>query len=159
MSKKEFRSDSFIYFASRVDFNSPYEWHSLTEIYKSRIERNQWTEEEAKWSMHYYSEIKIGETANFENRKNSLYYKDDISIRRFVKFNGTKEERLFIESYLRSKYAANRNMAHFGNDYFHCYNSKTIKGAENKFFQYVAEAFILLEQIKGRKYSYECCTR
>lgn len=159
MSKKEFRCDSFIYFASRINFNSPCDWHSLAEIYKWRIERNNWAKEEAKKDMRYYSEIKIGETANFGNRKNSLHYKDSISIRRFVKFNGTKEERLFIESYLRSKYAANRNMVHFGNDYFRCYNSKTIKGAENKFFQYVAEAFSLLEQIKGRKYSYESCVR
>ena len=159
MGKKEFRSDSFIYFASRINFNSSYEWHSLAEIYRWRIEHNHCTEDEAKFSMRYHSEVKIGETASFNSRKNSLYYNDDISIRRYVKFNGTKEERLFIESYLRSKYAANRNMVHFGNDYFRCYNSKTIKGAENKFFQYVAEAFAMLEQIKKRKYSYECCVR
>lgn len=157
-NKKEFRCESFVYFASRTNFNG-YNWHTLTDIYKWRIDHNHYTEDKAKTEMYYYSVIKIGETASFDNRKNSLRYQDGISIRRYVKFDGTKEERLFIEAYLRSKYAGNRNMEHFGNDHFRCYNSKTIKGAENKFFQYVAEAFALLEQIKGRVYSYECITR
>lgn len=159
MSKKEFRTDSYVYFATRMDFMSKYGYRNLTEYYNRCIDFFDETEEQAKRSMQYNSAVKVGETANFTSRKNSLNYNDDIIIRRYVKFDGTKEERLFIESYLRTKYAANRNMVHFGNDHFRCYNSKTIKGAENKFFQYVAEAFSLLEQIKGRKYSYECVVR
>ena len=148
------KEESFIYFASR--FNDG--WKDFTNLREYRIRCNGYTEQEARESQAFYSVIKIGETASLRYRTKNLYYKDHMNIRRLVCFNGTKDERLFIEAYLRSKYASNRNMRHFGNDHFRCSNSKILKGAENKFFQYVAEAFALLEQVKKKEYSYECLT-
>ena len=95
-------------------------------------------------------EMKIGETSNLEMRQNMLWSTERINVSRYVSFNGTKDERLFIESYLRSKYSANGNLRHYGNDHFKAQTKNNLKGAENKFFVYVAEAFALLEQIKGK---------
>ena len=100
--------------------------------------------------------IKIGETNNITNRKNGLSNKENTILTKCVCFDGTKDDRLFIESYLRTRYAANSNMTHFGNDHFTCRTVNTVKGAENNFFVYVAEAFAMLEQIKHKHYSYEC---
>jgi len=102
--------------------------------------------------------FKIGETANLKNRTNTLWTQNRVKIARYVKFSGTKDERLFIESYLRSKYSANRNLAHFGNDHFKARNKNSFKGAENKFFVYVAEAFAMLETIKNKSFSYKVYT-
>lgn len=103
-------------------------------------------------------EMKIGETSNLEQRQHMLWSTESITVSRYVSFNGTKDERLFIESYLRSKYSANRNLQHYGNDHFTSRNKNNLKGAENKFFTYVAEAFAILEQIKGRSISFNAHT-
>jgi hypothetical protein len=102
--------------------------------------------------------FKIGESSNLENRANTLWTQNRVKIARYVKFNGTKDERLFIESYLRVKYSANCNLAHFGNDHFKARNGNSLKGAENKFFVNVAEAFAMLETIKNKSFSYKVYT-
>lgn len=99
-------------------------------------------------------EMKVGETGNLEQRQNMLWSNERINVKRYVSFEGTKDERLFVESYLRSKYSANSNLHHFGNDHFKAQTKNNLKGAENKFFVYVAEAFALLEQIKGREIAF-----
>lgn len=101
-------------------------------------------------------DMKIGESADFNNRYKSLWSNERIRISRYVSFKGTKEERLFIESYIRTKYAANRNLCHYGNDHFRARTINNLKGAENKFFQYVAEAFAVMETLKHKKFPYEC---
>ena len=102
--------------------------------------------------------FKIGETANLETRSNGLWSNERMRVSRYVKFNGTKDERLFIESYLRSVYAANSNLSHFGNDHFRARNQNNLKGAENKFFVHVAEAFAALEVIKHKSFNYKVYT-
>ena len=99
-------------------------------------------------------EMKVGETGNLEQRQNMLWSSERINVTRYVSFNGTKDERLFVESYLRSKYSANNNLRHYGNDHFKAQTKNNLKGAENKFFTYVAEALAILEQIKGRPISF-----
>ena len=103
-------------------------------------------------------EMKVGETGNLEQRQNMLWSTERINVSRYVSFNGTKDERLFVESYLRSKYSANGNLRHFGNDHFKAQTKNNLKGAENKFFVYVAEAFAVLEQIKGRPINFNTYT-
>lgn len=100
-------------------------------------------------------EFKIGESANLYLRKNTLWSNERIEILRYVVFNGTKDERLFVESYLRSVYSANRNLKHFGNDHFKAQTRNNLKGAENQFFVHVAEAFAALEIIKHKKFTYQ----
>ena len=95
-------------------------------------------------------EMKVGETSNLEQRQNVLWSTERINVSRYVSFNGTKDERLFVESYLRTKYSTNSNLRHYGNDHFKAQTKNNLKGAENRFFVYVAEAFALLEQIKGK---------
>ena len=102
--------------------------------------------------------FKIGESSNLEHRTNTLWTQNRVVISRYVRFNGTKDERLFIESYLRAKYSANCNLAHFGNDHFKARNSNSLKGAENKFFVNVAEAFAMLETIKHKSFNYKVYT-
>ena len=99
--------------------------------------------------------FKIGETSNLETRGNNLWSQERMRVARYVSFDGTKDERLFIEAYLRSKYSANRNLAHFGNDHFTARTQNNLRGAENKFFLHVAEAFALLEIIKNKKYEFK----
>lgn len=103
-------------------------------------------------------DMKVGETGNLEMRQNMLWSNERISVTRYVSFKGTKDERLFIESYLRSKYSANCNLQHYGNDHFTARNKNNLKGAENKFFVYVAEAFAILEQIKNKPFKFTCYT-
>lgn len=98
--------------------------------------------------------FKVGETSNLEQRQNQLNADEGIKVSRYVSFKGTKDEQLFIEAYLRSKYAGNRNLQHYGLDHFKAYTMNNAKGAENNFFVYVAEAFAILETIKNKKYSY-----
>ena len=99
-------------------------------------------------------DFKIGETANMKQRQTALWSQERTEVCRYVSFEATKEERLFIEAYLRSKYAANRNLCHYGNDHFHARTTNNLKGAENKFFVNVAEAFALLEKIKSKQFTY-----
>lgn len=99
-------------------------------------------------------DFKIGESANLKSRQNTLWSNERTAIHRYVSFDATKEERLFIEGYLRSKYAANRNLCHYGNDHFHARTTNNLKGAENRFFVYVAEAFAMLEKIKNKQFTY-----
>ena len=103
-------------------------------------------------------DMKIGETGNMEQRQNMLWSTERMEVNRYVSFKGTKDERLFIESYLRAKYSANNNLRHFGNDHFKAQTRNNLKGAENKFFVYVAEAFALLEQIKDRQIPFHAYT-
>ena len=147
-------NDSYIYFGTRYGAGEV----AFTKLYENWIARG-YSEAKAKDWVADARLIKVGETANIYQRSNSLRCNEDTWIKRYVHFQGTKDERLFVESYIRSKYAANRNMEHCGNDHFYCRTSKTIKGAENKFFIYVAEAFALLEQIKGKTFNYECHTK
>lgn len=143
--------ESYIYFGKRFEF---FIWHeNFTQYRKKRLERGIDPQKIAK-DLDYFREIKIGETASYYYRQENLRYKDGIYISRRVKFMGTKDERLFIESQIRTRYALNGNMGHHGNDYFWCLNTNTIKGAERKFFSYVADAFQQLSLMTGK--NYEC---
>ena len=152
MKKKELIETSYIYIAESNTFNV---FKSLKELTEWRLKQG-YTMERIKWEYHYDCRVKVGETASYETRKNNLRYKDAMTIVRRVKFEGTKEERLFVEGYVRSKYSANVNMRHYGNDYFSCTNRNTVKGAKNHFFALVAEGFELLSQIKHKNYTFEC---
>jgi hypothetical protein len=143
---------SYVYFGKR-HFGD----ETFTELLNHYLTHG-WCEYDAKHWTSIQKVIKIGETNNIISRKKGLSTHEHTMLTRFVCFDGTKDDRLFIESYLRTRYAANPNMAHFGNDHFTCRTANTIKGAENNFFVYVAEAFALLEQIKHKHYSYECVT-
>lgn len=103
-------------------------------------------------------QFKIGETGSLEQRQNQLWSNERMEVSRFISFDGTKDERLFVEAYLRSKYAGNRNLKHCGLDHFTARTLNNAKGAENRFFVYVAEAFALLETIKNKKYNYRVYT-
>ena len=148
---REIIEESYIYFAKRLsDFTLSY-WKELW------LSQGHSKDDVTRW-INNDREVKIGETASYTTRRNNLHYIDRIDIALRVKFMGTKEERMFIESYIRTKYSINRNMIHHGNDYFTCSNSNTIKGAEHKFFDYVAEGFAMLSAVKGKKYEYTCET-
>lgn len=146
---REIIEESYIYFAKRFYSHTLAYWKSwwLSQGY---------SEEDVTSWVNADREVKIGETASYTTRRNNLRYQDGINIALRVKFMGTKEERMFIESYIRTKYSMNRNMIHHGNDYFTCSNSNTIKGAERKFFDYVSEGFAMLSTIKGKQYDYAC---
>lgn len=146
---REIIEESYIYFAKRLSY------HTLSYFKKLWLSQGHSENDVKRW-LNDEREVKIGETASYTTRRNNLRYNDCIYIALRVKFMGTKDERLFVESYVRSKYSANRNMIHHGNDYFSCSNSNTIKGAENKFFAYVAEGFALLSTVKGKHYDYTC---
>ena len=146
---REIIEESYIYFAKRLSHRTLSYWR---ELWLSQGH----SEDDVKHWTDTHREVKIGETASYTTRRNNLRYIDGIDIALRVKFMGTKDERLFVESYLRTKYSMNCNMIHHGNDYFTCSNSNTIKGAEHKFFGYVAEGFALLSVVKGKKYDYIC---
>lgn len=131
---------SYIYFAT---------WYNgiCWKTFKEAKKQNKY-----KYQFEMDATIKIGESMNLDGRK----YTVDTPIDLYVKFEGTKSDRLFIESYLRSMYDANCNMEHRGNDHFRCMNVNTLKGARNKFFTYVAMAFEMLQSINGRQYEWEC---
>ena len=133
---------SYIYFATYYDGIC---WKTFKEA-KKRYKKGY------KHLFEMDATIKIGESMNLDGRK----YTVDTPIDLYVKFEGTKSDRLFIESYLRSMYDANCNMEHRGNDHFRCMNVNTLKGARNKFFTYVAMAFETLQSINGRQYEWEC---
>ena len=146
---REIIEESYIYFAKRFDS------HTLTHWRKWWLSLGYSEEDVTRW-VNADREVKIGETASYTTRRNNLRYQDRIYVALRVKFMGTKEERMFVESYIRTKYSMNRNMIHHGNDYFTCSNSNTIKGAERKFFDYVSEGFAMLSAIKGKTYDYTC---
>ena len=131
---------SYIYFGTYYDGIS---WKTFKEAKK----QNRFA-----WEFEMDASIKIGETSNIRSRK----YTVDTPIDLYVEFQGTKADRLFIESYVRSLYEANCNMSHRGNDHFRCMNVNTLKGARNKFFTYVAMAFEALQSINGRQYEWAC---
>ena len=103
-------------------------------------------------------QFKIGETANFKQRNTKLWSDERMQISRYVVFEGTKDERLFVESYIRMMYTSNCNLEHFGNDHFKTRTENNRKGAENQFFTMVAEAFAIIEQRKNKKISFTCIT-
>lgn len=140
---------SYIYFAT---YYSGW-WKTLKEAKKhyENLPQNYNDMQIRRW-VEMDATIKIGESSNIDNRKHTV----DTPIDLYVKFEGTKSDRLFIESYLRSMYEANCNMEHRGNDHFRCMNVNTLKGARNKFFTYVAMAFETLQSINGRQYEWEC---
>lgn len=148
---REIIEESYIYFAKRLSSETITYWKKLW------LSQGSSEEDVTRWTTDR-REVKIGETASYALRNRDLHYYNNIDIALRVKFMGTKEERLFVEAYIRTKYSANRNMIHHGNDYFSCSNSNTIKGAEHKFFDYVAEGFAMLSAIKGKEYNYTCET-
>lgn len=133
---------SYIYFGNRFHYFGVQPFNKMSESEK-----------------RYNSIFKIGETADIKQRINTLRYKEDTCIQQFVRWEGTKSERLFIEGYLRMAFESNRNMTHFGNDHFSCVNSNTLKGAQNKFFAIVEEAFHMMEMTWGRTYNYTFLVR
>lgn len=142
---------SYIYFATY--YYDMYCWKSFKQAKQWYFKyANECTEMGAKDYVDTRATIKIGESMNLNSRRHTV----DTPIDLYVKFEGTKSDRLFIESYLRSMYEANCNMEHRGNDHFRCMNVNTLKGARNKFFTYVAMAFEMLQSINGRQYEWEC---
>lgn len=137
---------SYIYFATRYDGQA---WKSFKDVKKQCRKYSEWYQQGA---VEEAATIKIGESGNISGRK----YTVDTPIDLYVEFEGTKSDRLFIEAYIRSMYAANCNMEHRGNDHFRCMNVNTLKGARNKFFTYVAMAFEALQSINGRQYEWAC---
>lgn len=153
MRKKECIEDSYIYFARHKTF---YSSNDTLNYWRNWWLNQGYSKEDVDDWIMADRQAKVGETASYTSRSKKLYSENGMRISRRVKFLGTKDERLFVESYVRLKYSTNSNMRHHGNDYFTCANTKTIKGAENKFFEYVAEGFALMSALKGKKYSYEC---
>ena len=100
-------------------------------------------------------DMKIGESANMKTRTSALWSDERVKISRYVTFEGTKADRLFVESHLRIKYDANCNLHHYGNDHFHAQTRNNLKGAENRFFEYVGEALAELEKIKRKDFPYK----
>lgn len=139
---------SYIYFATY--YNNGYSWQNFKQAKQMYLET--YPETRAKVFFEMDATIKIGESMNLDSRRHTV----DTPINLYVRFEGTKSDRLFIESYLRSMYEANCNMEHRGNDHFRCMNINTLKGARNKFFTYVAMAFEMLQSINGRQYEWEC---
>lgn len=142
---------SYIYFATY--YNDRYGWKNFKQAKQQYFNCvRQYTESQIKRWFEMDATIKIGESSNIDNRKHTV----DTPIDLYVEFEGTKSDRLFIESYVRSMYDANCNMEHRGNDHFRCMNVNTLKGARNKFFTYVAMAFEMLQSINGRQYEWSC---
>jgi len=102
--------------------------------------------------------MKIGESGNLENRQNVLWCTESINVSRYVSFDGTEDERVFVESWLRSRYSTNSNLKHFGKDHFKARTKNNLKGAENKFFIYVAEALAALESMKNKQIDFNAYT-
>lgn len=141
--------ESYVYFARKL-----IGWSTITSLKKIWVRRGCSAEDIARWAKDYRL-VKVGESASYNRRRSGLS-SDGMYIELRVRFMGTKDERLFLESYVRSKYSLNRNMIHHGNDHFLCANSNTIKGAQNKFFDYMAEAFAALSVLKGKTFEYTC---
>lgn len=136
---------------------------AIVKKYVDRYKQNdnEWTadDEEDLTNMIFESRVgKFGETSDFGQRRYNLYYKNDISIDiiKKVQWNGNKDERRYIEGYLRIKYRTNYNLDPLRDDYIVATNSNCLKGASNRFFDYVAEAFASLESITGKHYDYTC---
>ena len=88
--------------------------------------------------------IKVGETTNSRQRQNSL----DFKITNWIEVGGNKEDRLFIESYLRKKVSKVSGMTYFnGTDRFWFNRYKSIQYCQEHFNQWVGEALEVLKQI------------
>ena len=145
--KREKLKESYIYFAKSQHFLNGMNMTETKAYYAAMGLPEQ---------AQYARVIKMGETGSYGFRSRDLKNKYGMIISRRVKFVGTKDERLFIEGYVRSTFAHNTNMRHSGNDYFTCSNINTIKGAERSFFEIVAQGFEILSEIKKKNFSWEC---
>lgn len=86
--------------------------------------------------------IKIGETTNARRRNNQL---DDYYIVQTLDVNGLgKNDRLFVESYVRSRINATKKVHQIGLDYFECENENVVNWLAKQFNLWVAEANHLL---------------
>lgn len=134
---------------------------AITKKYVDRYKQNDnvWTAEDKKdlANMIFESRVgKFGETSDFGQRRYKLCCRNDISINiiKKVQWHGNKDERRYIESYLRMKYRTNYNLDPLRDDYVVATNSNCLKGASNHFFDYVAEAFASMESATGQHYDY-----
>lgn len=95
--------------------------------------------------------IKIGETANLEQRTKLLWYVEKRYITKSYQFEGTKAERLALEAMLRAKIERHypQVVVQSGIDHFICRNSKIAKAIKNHFDEWVAEAVELLNTIEA----------
>ena len=95
--------------------------------------------------------IKIGETANFEQRAKLLWYVEKRYITKSYQFDGTKAERLALEAILRAKIERHypQVVVQSGIDHFVCRNSKIAKAIKNHFDEWVAEAVEMLNTIEA----------
>lgn len=86
--------------------------------------------------------IKVGETVNCRQRQNSL----DFKITNWTEVGGDKEDRLFIESYLRKKISKVTGLNYFnGTDRFWFRNYKSIQYCQDNFLKWVKEARAILQ--------------
>lgn len=95
--------------------------------------------------------IKIGESANIEQRGQNLWYVEHRYITKVYEWEGTKAERLAVEAMLRAKIERHypQTVEQSGCDHFICRNSKIAKAIRNKFDEWVAEAMVLLSLIEA----------
>ena len=90
--------------------------------------------------------IKIGETTNARRRENQL---DEYYIVQTLDVNGMeKRDRLFVESYLRSRVGATERVRQKGLDYFECENENVANWICKEFPHWVEEANYLLALMK-----------
>lgn len=86
--------------------------------------------------------IKIGETTNARRRN---YQLDDYYIVQTLNVNGLgKDDRLFVESYVRSRINATKKVHQVGLDYFECENENVAHWLSKQFNSWVTEANHLL---------------
>lgn len=143
---------SWIYLAARFDFSD----RAVTKasIFKSYLDSNY--ADNALALTEQAMNIKIGETAYRCQRNRLLREQEDIEMQQMIKFKGTKSDRLFVESYVRSR-IENRystfNIKHNGNDHFYCFNSNIIRTIWKEFPMYVQEGFNILDTIKNKSTS------
>lgn len=112
----------------------------ITKAYKEYID-----EQADKMMM-----MKIGETCNINSRAQGLYKSERARVIQIFEFEGTKTDRLFLESYVRLKAENSHgfNTKHKGLDHFSCVNINFMKAINNSFMTWCEEGYALLKSIK-----------
>ena len=141
----------YVYLALQYDFLAD---KTLTKKTLYQRYRSRYSEDTSRMYANIDMKIKTGETANRGQRAYQLRKDEGLDIYESVKFMGTKSDRLFVESYVRScienRYS-NFNIMHVGNDHFVCLNSNVIRTIQREFYTYVDEALEALTILKERR--------
>lgn len=139
---------SYIYLAMQYDYlaNKKLTKKALYAKYRER-----YTEDISRMYCEIDMRIKVGETTNRGQRAYQVRQDCGLDIYESVKFVGTKADRLFIESYVRSRIEhrySTFNIVHQGNDHFVCLNSNVIRTIQREFHTYVEEGMEILNKMK-----------